>query len=351
MAAALGGSGGIELSDPIERALEGRSLSASEAEAVFDRFMDGSASHEQMAALLMRMRERGERPEEVAGGVRALRKAMVPLDLDDGSAIDTCGTGGGTLTTFNISTAAAIVAVGGGVKVAKHGNRSFTSKCGSADVLETLGVPVELDLEAERRLFDGTGFVFMYAPAHHPAMRHVGPVRRELGVTTIMNLLGPLANPAGVSRQVVGVASPELLDLVAAALVELGHARGMVVHGEPGMDELSPLGATRVIQVEGGRSSAATVHPSDFGWPAYSAEDLAGGEPDENARRITRVLGGEEGGASRAAVVLNAGAAFWVAGMVDDLAHGVSAAAASIDSGAARRALDELVSWTADQRR
>jgi anthranilate phosphoribosyltransferase len=331
--------------DALDRALAGEPLTAATAEAVFDRFMDGSASHEQMATLLMALRDRGERPEEVAGGVRALRKAMVALDLDVDGAIDTCGTGGGTLTTFNISTAAAIVAVGGGVKIAKHGNRSFTSRCGSADVLETLGILVELDLGDERRMFDDTGFVFMYAPAHHPAMRHVGPVRRELGVTTIMNLLGPLANPAGVRRQVVGVASPTLLDLVAASLVELGHERALVVYGEPGLDELSPLGPTRVLEVENGAVRKRTVHPSDFGWPSFDAAELAGGEPDENAQRVRRVIGGEEGGAARAAVVLNAGAAFWAAGLVDGLAEGVAAAESSIDTGAAGSTLAALASW------
>ncbi len=333
------------MDDALDRALAGEPLTASTAEAVFDRFMDGSASHSQMATLLMMLRERGERPEEVAGGVRALRKAMVALDLEDDAAIDTCGTGGGGLTTFNISTAAAIVAVGGGVKIAKHGNRSFTSKCGSADVLETFGVPVELELREERRMFDETGFVFMYAPAHHPAMRHVGPVRRDLGVTTIMNLLGPLANPAGVRRQVVGVANLNLLDLVAASLVELGHERALVVHGEPGLDELSPLGPTSVLEVENGAVREGTVHPSDFGWPSFDAEELAGGAPTVNAERIRRVVNGEEGGGARAAVVLNAGAAFWAAGLVDDLAEGVAAAESSIDSGAAGRLLTTLAGW------
>ena len=333
------------MTDTIDRALAGEALSARDAEDVFDRFMDGSATRQQMAALLMELKNRGERPEEVAGGVRALRKAMVALDVGNDSAIDTCGTGGGRLTTFNISTAAAIVAVGGGAKIAKHGNRSFTSKCGSADVLEMLGVPIELDLDSERRLFDETGFVFMFAPAHHPAMRHVGPVRRELGVTTIMNLLGPLANPAGVRRQVVGVASPELLDLVAASLVELGHERALVVHGEPGMDELSPLGTTRAIVVEAGRLEETAVHPSDFGWPRFEPDDLAGGEPRENADRVRRVLGGEEGGAARAAVVLNAAAALWVAALADDLADGVRRAEAAIDSGAAASVLASLTSW------
>jgi len=298
-----------------------------------------------MAALVTALKARGERPDEVAGGVRALRKAMVALDLDDDRIVDTCGTGGGSLTTFNISTAAAILAVAAGARIAKHGNRSFTSKCGSADVLERLGVPIRLDVDDERRFFEATGFVFMYAPDHHPAMRHVGPVRRELRVTTIMNLLGPLANPARVRRQVVGVATSEPLALVAESLRELDHERALVVHGEPGLDELSPLGTTRILRVEGGRVCEMTIDPSDFGWPRYDPGDLAGGEPDENATRVRRVVSGEEGGGARAAVTLNAAAALWVAGIAEDLQAGVALAEAAIDDGRARATLDELTIW------
>lgn len=330
------------MNETIERALDGEALTAAEAEAVFDRFMDGSASPVEMAALLVALKGRGERPSEVAGGVRALRKAMIPLDLEGDRVIDTCGTGGGSVTTFNISTAAAIVAAGGGVRIAKHGNRSFTSRCGSADVLERLGVPIQLAPDEARRMFEATGFVFMFAPGHHPAMKHVGPVRRELGVTTIMNLLGPLANPAGVRRQVVGVARPELLRLVAEALLELGHERALVAHGEPGLDELSPLGPTRLLRVEGGTLEELEIAPPDFGWPVWGAEELAGAEPDTNARRVRGVIEGEEGGAARAAVVLNAAAAFWVAGEVDRLEDGVARAEASIDEGRAADTLDRL---------
>ncbi len=331
--------------DTIQRVLSGESLGAADAEAAFDRFMSGEATPVEMTALLVGLKLRGETATEVAGGVRALRKAMIPLELDAERAIDTCGTGGGALTTFNISTAASLVAVGGGVRVAKHGNRSFTSKCGSADVLEMLGVPILLDPEDERRFFDETGFVFMYAPAHHPAMRHVGPVRAELGVTTVMNLLGPLANPAGVRRQVVGVAHPSLQRLLAEALVELEHERALVVHGEPGLDELSPLGPTRVFQIDAGSLTEFDVTPTDLGWPAYAPEDLAGGEPAENADRVRRVIAGEEGGAARAAVVLNAAAAFWVAGDVDRLEDGVAAAEAAIDDGSATAVLETLRSF------
>ena len=333
------------MTNTIRRVLSGETLDAATAEATFDRFMSGEATQAEMAALLAALRMRGATPAEVAGGVRALRKAMIPLALDDDRIIDTCGTGGGTLTTFNISTAAAVVAAAGGVRIAKHGNRSFTSKCGSADVLEMLGIPIELRPEDEKRMFEATGFVFMFAPAHHPAMRHVGPVRAALGVTTIMNLLGPLANPAGVRRQIVGVAHPDVQRLVADALLELGHVRALVVHGEPGMDELSPLGPTRVFRVENGTLSEFEVAPSDFGWPEYAPADLAGGEPEENAERVRRVIGGGEAGAGRAAVVLNAAAAFWAAGAVDTLAAGVAAAEQSIDSGASEAQLQSLKSF------
>ena len=333
------------MTNTIRRVLSGETLDAATAEATFDRFMSGEATQAEMAALLAALRMRGATPAEVAGGVRALRKAMIPLALDDDRLIDTCGTGGGTLTTFNISTAAAIVAAAGGVRIAKHGNRSFTSKCGSADVLEMLGIPIELPLEDEKRMFEATGFVFMFAPAHHPAMRHVGSVRAALGVTTIMNLLGPLANPAGVRRQIVGVAHRDVQRLVADALLELGHVRALVVHGEPGMDELSPLGPTRVFRVEDGTLSEFEVAPSDFGWPEYAPAYLAGGEPEENAERVRRVIGGGETGAGRAAVVLNAAAAFWAAGAVDTLAAGVAAAEQSIDSGAAEEQLQSLQSF------
>src|SRR5690606_5504890 len=213
----------------------------------------------------------------VAGGVRALRKAMVAVNpLGEGPVVDTCGTGGGGLTTFNISTAAALVASAGGARVAKHGNRSFTSRCGSADVLEALGVELEVPAEREARILEEAGIVFMFAPLHHPAMRHVGPVRRELAMPTIMNVLGPLTNPAGARRQVVGVSDPKLLELVVGALQVLGHDRALVVHGEPGLDELSPLGPTDVLELKDGEVSRWRFDPVEaLGWPRYEAEELA----------------------------------------------------------------------------
>lgn len=321
---------------------EGGALSAEQAEAAIDAFMDGSATEIQMAGLLMGLRARGVEPAEVAGGVRALRKAMVPVRAADPDAlVDTAGTGGGSVTTFNISTAAALVVAGAGVPVAKHGNRSFTSRCGSADVLEALGVRIELSPERMAEVLAEAGIVFMYAPLLHPAMRHVGPVRRGLGVTTMMNVLGPLTNPAGARRQVIGVADERLLDLLPDALRELGHLRALVVHGAPGMDEVSPAGATRVAELREGRIERYEVTPADMGVEASDAALLAGGAPADNARMIEEVLAGE-GGAPRSAVVLNAAAALLVGGAVDSWEEGARLAEATIGEGGAAAALERL---------
>jgi len=238
----------------LAKAVSGGDLTSAEARAAFAHIVSGQASQVRTGALLAALQTKGLAPSEVAGGVEALQAAMIPVPAANRSTlVDTCGTGGGTVSTFNISTAAAIVAAGGGVRVAKHGNRSFTSKCGSADVLESLGVAIELSPEGAAEVLAETGIVFMFAPLHHPAVRHVAPVRKALGITTIMNLLGPLANPAGARRQVVGVADPGFLELVVRGLAELGHERAMVVHGAPGMDEVSPCGPTRVAELRGGR--------------------------------------------------------------------------------------------------
>ena len=312
-----------------------RPLSADEAERAFNEVMEGRATPVQMAALLVAIRVRGATPQEVAGGVRALRRAMVPVPADADGLVDTCGTGGGAITTFNISTAAALLAAGAGVRVAKHGNRSFTSRCGSADVLEALGVRLELAPEREARVLEECGIVFMFAPLHHPAMRHIGPIRRELAMPTLMNVLGPVTNPAGARRQVVGVNDPALLELIAGALLELGHERALVVHGEPGMDEISPLGTTELLEVADGRITRATFDPArELGWERFDAMGLEGGERDDNARKVVGVLKGELGGSARAATVLNAGAAIWVSGQVDTLVDGVRRAESALDAGA-----------------
>ena len=333
----------FDLRAVIQEVAGGEHLTAFEAEFAFDVFMEGEASPVQMAALLTALRVKGIAPAEVAGGVRALRKAMIPIASTSPDAlIDTCGTGGGAVTTFNISTAAALVARGAGARIAKHGNRSFTSRSGSADVLEALNVRIELSPEEMGRVLEDTGLVFMFAPLLHPAMRHLGPVRRELGFPTIMNILGPLTNPAGVRRQLVGVAEPGLVPLVVEALRELGHIRALVVHGEAGLDELSPMGPTAVADLHDGAVSQRTVRPEDFGLEACSAEDLAGGEPEENARIILSVLEGEERGGARTAILMNSGAALYVADVAATLEKGIAAAAVAIDDGSALDALEGL---------
>ena len=332
-----------DLRDILHKVTGGEHLTAAEAEFAFDVFMEGNASPVQMSALLTALRVKGVIPVEVAGGVRALRKAMVEVASEaTDQLIDTCGTGGGAVTTFNISTAAALVASGAGARIAKHGNRSFTSRSGSADVLEALGVRIELTPEEMALVLKEVGLVFMFAPLLHPAMRHVGPVRRELGFPTVMNILGPLTNPARVGRQLVGVSDPSLVSLVVEALRELGHTRALVVHGEPGLDELSPMGPTRVAELVDGSVSERTVTPEDFGMEPCSAEELAGGEPKENAQVIMAVLQRDEQGGARSAVLLNAGAAIYVSGTVDTLEEGVDAATEALDSGRALEALDLL---------
>jgi len=326
----------------LEKVADGIVLTASEAEAAFDSFMDGSATEIQMAGFLVGLRARGIDPAEVAGGVRALRKAMVPVAAKDPHLlVDTAGTGGGRVTTFNISTAAALVAAGAGVPMAKHGNRSFTSRSGSADVLEALGVKIDLSSERMGEILAEVGIVFMFAPLLHPAMRHVGPVRQGLGVRTVMNILGPLTNPAGARRQVIGVADPELLGLVVRSLGELGHLRALVVHGAPGMDEISPSGHTRVAELSEGGIREYEITPGQLGADESFLEGIRGGEPEENAQIILRVLDGELG-APRNVTVLNAAAAIYVSGQVDSLAQAADVAVESIHSGAARSTLERL---------
>ncbi len=318
-------------------------LTAADAEGAFTLVMQGQATAVQVAALLAALRATGESAEVVAGVVRALRGAMVTLAaVDPEDLVDTCGTGGGSVATFNISTAAAIVAAGAGVRIAKHGNRSFTSRCGSADVLEALGVTIDVPVPVMERSLAEAGIVFMFAPLMHPAMRHVGPVRRELGIPTVMNIVGPLANPARAGRQVVGVADLDRAPILAGALHELGTQHALVVHGEPGLDEVSPLGPTHVIEVRDGSMTRWTINPEDYGFRKISRADLAGSEPAENARIITDVLSGAGSEGARAAVVLNAAAAVYVSGRVSDFESALAAATKSLDSGSARQVLESL---------
>ncbi len=311
--------------------------------AAFGEIMGGEGSPAQVGALLMALRVKGETAEEIAGIVEALRAAMVPMPAEaPESLVDTCGTGGGALTTFNISTAAALLAAGCGVRVAKHGNRSFTSRSGSADVLEALGVRIELSPAAMAQVLREAGIVFMYAPLMHPALRHVGPVRRELAVPTAMNIVGPLANPARAGRQVVGVAEPARLPLLADALAALGTVRALVVHGEPGLDEISPVGPTSVVDVAAGRTRQWSIDPAIAGFGPGDAAELGGGDPAENAALIETVLAGGGPPTARAAVVLNAAAALLVADVASDYGACVRLAKAALADGRGAAALQRL---------
>ena len=318
-------------------------LTAEDAEAAFNIVMKGEATAVQIASLLSALRAMGESPEVVAGVVRALRSVMVSLSADDpDSLVDTCGTGGGAVATFNISTAAAIVAAGAGVRIAKHGNRSFTTRCGSADVLEALGVPIEVPLAIMESSLRDTGITFMFAPLMHPAMRHVGPIRRELAIPTVMNIVGPLANPARAGRQVVGVGDLDRIHVIAGALSALGSTHALVVHGEPGLDEVSPLGPTHVIEVRNGTTARWTIHPEEHGFRNVDARDLVGSEPAENARLIEKILDGGGPKGARAAIVLNAAAAIYVSGRVQTFEQGVAAANQALESRSAKKVLDGL---------
>ena len=332
------------LHQAVHQLARGASLSAEAAAAAFGVLMRGEASPVQTTALLMGLRAKGETADEVAGAALALRLAMVRVEVEQPHRlVDTCGTGGGRVGTLNLSTAAAFVVAGAGVPVAKHGNRSFTSRSGSADVLEALGVNIELSADAAATVLRDTGLVFLFAPSFHPAMRHVGAVRRELGVPTIMNLLGPLVNPAGVTRQVVGVADESRAPLVARALARLGAAHALVLHAAVGMDEVSPSGATRVWEVCEGAVREWPIVPERYGLACDDLDGLSGGEPSENAERIERLLAGDEGtSAVRCAVLLNAAAGLYVSGQGWSFGEAVELAAASLDDGAAAAALERL---------
>jgi anthranilate phosphoribosyltransferase len=339
-------------SSPLRRAIAAlahrQSLPESLTSEAFSVVMSGEATPAQIAALLMGLRTKGETAEEVAGAARALRAAMVPVGASGPHLVDTCGTGGGTVPTFNISTVAAFVAAGAGATVPKHGNRSFTSRCGSADVLEALGVRIVLDAPAATRVLKDARVAFLFAPSFHPAMKHVAPVRRELGVPSVMNLVGPLANPASVRRQVIGVADQDRAPVVAEALVRLGAEHALVVHGRVGMDEISPVGVTDVWEVRDGTVRAWEIDPQRYRLGSNDVEALKGGEPAENADRLERILANGDGDAAGlAAVLLNAGAAIYVAGIAGSYAEGIGRAREVVASGAARAALDRLRKATA----
>jgi len=325
----------------LDRLLDGGTLDRGEARALMGRLMDGETTPAQTAAVLSALRTRGETVAEITGFAEGMRERAARVELARADAVDTCGTGGDGAGTFNISTTAALVAAGAGAAVAKHGNRAVSSRSGSADVLEALGVPVGLAPDAAGRLVDEVGLGFLFAPAHHPAMRHVMPVRRELGVRTVFNVLGPLTNPAGVRRQVVGVFRADLCETLARVLAALGSTRAYVVHGRDGVDEVSLAAPTLVAELRDGDVSVSEVAPEDFGLRRCAAADLAGGDPAANARLIEAILEGEAGPRTDA-VLLNAGFALAAAGLADTPAAGVARAREALAAGGPRRVLAEL---------
>ena len=329
----------------IDAVCAGDHLTADHAAAVLAEIMEGRTSQVQTAAFLIGLRAKGEAVSELVGLARTMRSLATPVATSRVDLVDTAGTGGGP-STFNVSTTAALVAAAAGCAVAKHGNRSNTSRCGSADLLEALGVEIELDPEQVGHCIDEVGFGFMFAPRHHKAMAHVVPVRKALAVRTIFNFLGPLTNPAGAERQLLGVSDRHYQETIAEALVGLGSVQAMVVSAEDGVDELSIAARTRVIEVRDGGTEENFVEPEDFGLATAELDEVAGGSPEENAAVARAVLGGESG-PRRDLVLLNAGAAIYVGGVAESLGEGVGKAAEAIDSGAAEGLLERLAATAA----
>jgi len=328
--------------EAIEQLLAGTSLSREQARGVMDQVMAGEMTPVQIAGILIALRAKGETVEEMAGFVDSMRAHATPLRVPEG-AIDTCGTGGDRSGTFNISTAAALVAAGAGVPVAKHGNRAASSRCGSADVLEALGVDITLGPAGVEACLKGAGMGFCFAPTFHPAMRYAGPARRELGVRTVFNVLGPLANPGLVRRQALGVGAARLAPLMIRVLKDLGHERALVFYGEDGLDELTTTGPSHVYQLLDSELSDYELDPGQLGLERSKPEDLSGGTPPENASLIRKILAGEAG-PRRDVVILNAAAALIAAGKTDDWREALRLAADSLDSKRAAGVLDRLVS-------
>jgi len=334
------------MKDALQQVIDGRHLSRAEARAAMNAIMCGDATPAQIGGFLIALRLKHETADEIAGFADAMREHVVPVEPTRGDLVDTAGTGGDGAHTLNISTAAALVAAAAGAAVAKHGNRAVSSSSGSADVLEALGFELEQEPERIARSIDELGFGFMFAPTHHPAMRHAAPVRRELGTRTVFNVLGPLTNPAGARAQVVGVYSAGLVRTLAEVLALLGARRAFVVHGAGGIDELSPAGPNLVAEVVDGRIVERTIDPADLGVPRCNAHELVGGTAAENAAAIRAIFDGAENGGRRDAILLNAAGAIAAAGHADDLRDGLDAAHRALSSGAAADRLGQLVAFS-----
>jgi anthranilate phosphoribosyltransferase len=325
----------------LEKLQRRQDLTTDEAAAAMDEIMEGRAQPSQIAALLVALAMKGERPGEVVGFARTMRARATKLTRSHAPVFDTCGTGGDRAHTFNVSTVAALVLAACGVRVAKHGNRSVSSRCGSADLFEALGVDLTAAPSVVERCLDETGIAFFFAPTFHPSMRHAAPTRKELGIRTAFNLLGPLTNPAGANRQLVGVPRPELTELVARSLALLGAERAWVVHGADGLDEISTTGYTKVSECREGEVNTFYLHPSDVGVPKASPEALKGGDAARNAEIAERVLAGEPG-AARDIVLLNTAASLLIAGRIGRVQEGLAMAADALDSGRAAAVLENL---------
>ena len=329
----------------LDRVASGNDLDTDEAGAVLREIMEGRVADAQAAGFLIALRTKGETVDEVAGLARTMRDLATRVEVNRPGLVDTAGTGGGA-PSFNVSTTAALVAAAAGATIAKHGNRSATGRCGSADVLEALGARIDLEPGAIAECITDVGFGFMFAPMHHQATRHVIPVRRELAVRTIFNLLGPLTNPAGATRQVIGVSDPAYLETMAGALARLGSESALIVSAEDGLDELSVSAPTRVVELKNGRIASFTLTPEEAGLERASGDTLAQGDPDQNAEVTRAVLSGRTGGIERSLALLNAGAALYVGGEAESIRDGVTAAGEAIDSGAAAELLERYVSRT-----
>jgi anthranilate phosphoribosyltransferase len=334
----------------LKKVVAGENLTEAEAAAAMEEIMDGGATPAQIAGLLTALKLKGETIDEITGFARVMRSKATPVRSCHPLLVDTCGTGGDGANTFNISTAAALVLAGAGVKVAKHGNRSVSSRCGSADVLEALGVNLDLEPGEMAACLEEVGIAFLYAPALHGAMKHAAGPRRELGFRTVFNILGPLTNPAGARAQVLGVYSAQLVPVLAEVLLRLGAQRAFVVHGAGGLDEVSPAGPALVCEVKDGNIFEYTLDPGEFGFARAGTDQLAGGSPEENAEIILSILKGEAG-PRRDAVVLNAALGLMAAGAAEDFTSGIDLAARSLDRGLAQAKLQEMIRFTARYRK
>jgi anthranilate phosphoribosyltransferase len=336
----------VTIQQALDQLLNGRDLSREESRLVMSTIMAGEATPAQIGGFLVALRLKGETADEIAGAAEAMRAHVIPVEPRRDDLVDTAGTGGDGGKTFNISTAAALVAAAAGAAVAKHGNRAVSSACGSADVLEALGFSLEQEPQRIEQSIDELGFGFLFAPSHHPAMRHAAPVRKELATRTVFNVLGPLTNPAGARAQVVGVYSPDLVRTIADVLATLGARRAFVVHGAGGIDELSPVGPNLVAEVVDGDVRERTLDPeAELGLPRCDVDELRGGTPAENAGALREVFAGADGG-RRSAILLNAAGAIAAAGHAADLREGLALAQETVDSGAAGERLEQLVSFS-----